>query len=252
MFQPRPLVSGRCHGDVSVSPVITVVFSISATASATSRVRMTLQPGLRAWGQPAQDCKAGLEWEQWGTPQQKLKGGCWSRAEVSQSARPAVPPRALPGARRRGGPSEELGPSAGSWTCTRCCLHHPWPGPSPPRHRRGLAHRAGRVEGHRGGLTDHHDVELEALLHGLPAHLLQDGVDPHVAEVHGGLLIPRRGRRLEPSVSGGVGHVASAAGSCLGGCGERSRGVRGQLRCRPRTRILRWPPACASFLRWGN
>lgn len=32
-------------------------------------------------------------------------------------------------------------------------------------------------------LTHDHDVELEALLHGLPPHLLQDGVDAHVAEV---------------------------------------------------------------------
>ena len=32
-------------------------------------------------------------------------------------------------------------------------------------------------------LTDNHDVELKALFHGLPPHLLQDGIDAHVAEV---------------------------------------------------------------------
>lgn len=32
-------------------------------------------------------------------------------------------------------------------------------------------------------LTHNHNVELKALLHGLPPHLLQDGIDAHVAEV---------------------------------------------------------------------
>ena len=32
-------------------------------------------------------------------------------------------------------------------------------------------------------LTHDHDVEFEALLHGLLPHLLQDGVDAHIAEV---------------------------------------------------------------------
>lgn len=99
------------------------------------------------------------------------------------------------------------------------------PGLWPHVSERGPAGRAERCPGE--GLTDHHDVELEALLHGLPAHLLQDGVDAHVAKVHGGLLVPGRRCRLEAGVSGGVSHVASAAGSCLGGCGKKGRGVRG-------------------------
>ncbi len=37
-------------------------------------------------------------------------------------------------------------------------------------------------------LTHYHDVELKALFHGLPPHLLQDGIDAHIAEVDAGLL----------------------------------------------------------------
>lgn len=33
------------------------------------------------------------------------------------------------------------------------------------------------------GLTHNHDIELKALLHGLPPHLFQDGIDAHIAEV---------------------------------------------------------------------
>lgn len=39
-------------------------------------------------------------------------------------------------------------------------------------------------------LTYNHDVELEALLHGLPPHLLQDGIDAHIAEVTDIGLLP--------------------------------------------------------------
>ncbi len=39
-------------------------------------------------------------------------------------------------------------------------------------------------------LTHNHDVELEALLHGLPPHLLQDGIDTHIAEVAAMGLLP--------------------------------------------------------------
>lgn len=40
------------------------------------------------------------------------------------------------------------------------------------------------VRVHRStALTDDHDVELKALFHCLPPHLLQDGIDAHVAEV---------------------------------------------------------------------
>jgi len=39
-------------------------------------------------------------------------------------------------------------------------------------------------------LTHNHDVELEAQLHGLPPHLLQDGVDTHVAEIAAMVLLP--------------------------------------------------------------
>ena len=58
-------------------------------------------------------------------------------------------------------------------------------------------------------LTDHHDVELEALLHGLPPHLLQDGVDAHVAEVAGVAPLPLGGR-VGLVKLGGVRHVAVA------------------------------------------
>lgn len=37
-------------------------------------------------------------------------------------------------------------------------------------------------------LTYYHDVELKALFHGLPPHLLQDGIDAYVAKVHAGFL----------------------------------------------------------------
>lgn len=62
----------------------------------------------------------------------------------------------------------------------------------------------------RNELTHDHDVELEALLHGLPPHLLQDGVDAHVAEVAAMALLP-----LSLGVGGvvglgGLGHVAVA------------------------------------------
>lgn len=39
-------------------------------------------------------------------------------------------------------------------------------------------------------LTHDHDVELEALLHGLPPHLLQDGIDAHIAKVASVGLLP--------------------------------------------------------------
>ena len=42
----------------------------------------------------------------------------------------------------------------------------------------------------RVGLTHNHDIELKALLHGLPPHLLQDGIDAHVAEVTAMGLLP--------------------------------------------------------------
>lgn len=32
-------------------------------------------------------------------------------------------------------------------------------------------------------LTHNHEIELKALLHGLPPHLLQDGIDAHIAKV---------------------------------------------------------------------
>ena len=47
-------------------------------------------------------------------------------------------------------------------------------------------------------LTHDHDVELEALLHGFPPHLLQDGIDAHVAEIHA---------RLVPTSHQGRGHL---------------------------------------------
>ena len=58
-------------------------------------------------------------------------------------------------------------------------------------------------------LTNHHDVELKALLHGLPPHLLQDGVDANVAEVAGVAPLPLGGR-LGLVKLGGVRHVAVA------------------------------------------
>ena len=61
-------------------------------------------------------------------------------------------------------------------------------------------------------LTHNHDVELKALLHGLPSHLLQDGVDAHVAEI-GAMLVPFALRRVgtglvEVGRLGRLGHVA--------------------------------------------
>ena len=58
-------------------------------------------------------------------------------------------------------------------------------------------------------LTHDHDVELEALLHGLPPHLLQDGINAHVAEVIDIGLLPLtlRGGLLG---FGGLRHVAVA------------------------------------------
>lgn len=153
-----------------------------------------------------------------GTLRQKLDG----RPRVSPSfprARPASPPG---GSNGGSGRSEELEPSG--WHTGAHYRATRTPSRRPERGRPGLS---GAL---RAVLTNHHDVELEALLHGLPAHLLQDGVDAHVAKVHGGLLIPRRRCRLEPGVPGGVSHVASAAGSCLGGCGKKGRGVRGAPR----------------------
>lgn len=57
--------------------------------------------------------------------------------------------------------------------------------------------------------TDDHEVELEALLHGLPPHLLQDGVNAHVAKFAAMALVP-----LHLQVGGvgfaRLGHVAVA------------------------------------------
>ena len=59
------------------------------------------------------------------------------------------------------------------------------------------------------GLTHDHDVELEALLHGLPPHLLQDGIDAHVAEVAAMGLVPLS-LRVWMLGLGGIRHVAVA------------------------------------------
>lgn len=85
MFQPRPLTSGRCHRDISVSPVSTVIFSIITTASARTRVPMTLllsgpteslQPGLLGVGTAGTGLQGRARVGARGTtPQQKLKGG---------------------------------------------------------------------------------------------------------------------------------------------------------------------------------
>lgn len=58
-------------------------------------------------------------------------------------------------------------------------------------------------------LTHNHDVKLEALLHGLPPHLLQDGIDAHIAKVATVGLFPLD---LEVVVVGfgRLGHVAVA------------------------------------------
>lgn len=78
-----------------------------------------------------------------------------------------------------------------------------------------------------GALTHDHDVELEALLHGFPSHLLQDGVYPHVAEVCRRLLRPRRRRLLGAGIPWGVRHAGCVAGNGLGTWGGRERKVRG-------------------------
>lgn len=57
--------------------------------------------------------------------------------------------------------------------------------------------------------TDNHEVELKALLHGLPPHLLQDGVNAHVAEFAAMAFVPLH---LQVGVAGfaRLGHVAVA------------------------------------------
>lgn len=78
-----------------------------------------------------------------------------------------------------------------------------------------------------GALTHDHDVELEALLHGFPSHLLQDGIYPHVAEVCRRFLWPRRRRLLGAGIPRGVRHAGCVAGNGLGTWGGRERAVRG-------------------------
>lgn len=58
-------------------------------------------------------------------------------------------------------------------------------------------------------LTHDHDVELEALLHGLPPHLFQDGINAHVAEVAAMGLLPLTLRGKVVGL-GGLRHVAVA------------------------------------------
>lgn len=55
-------------------------------------------------------------------------------------------------------------------------------------------------------LTHNHDIELKALFHGLPPHLLQDGIDAHIAGVADRGLLPLS-LRLG---LGGFRHVAMA------------------------------------------
>ena len=57
--------------------------------------------------------------------------------------------------------------------------------------------------------TDDHEVELKALLHGLPPHLLQDGVNAHVAKFAAMAFVPFH---LQVGVVGfaRLGHVAVA------------------------------------------
>lgn len=72
----------------------------------------------------------------------------------------------------------------------------------------------------RGQLTHNHDVELEALLHGFPPQLLQDGVDAHVAKIRG-LVRPRRRRLLGAGIPRSVRHAGSVAGHGLCTCRDR-------------------------------
>ena len=61
----------------------------------------------------------------------------------------------------------------------------------------------------RVALTHNHDVKLKTLLHGLPPHLLQDGIDAHVAEVAAMGLLPLTLRTGVVGL-GGLRHVAVA------------------------------------------
>lgn len=85
-----------------------------------------------------------------------------------------------------------------------------------------------QAAGPRGALTHNHDVELEALLHGFPSHLLQDGVDPHVAKVCSWFVRPCRCRLFGASITHSVRHAGHGAGNGLwtwGAKGERSEGL---------------------------
>lgn len=84
-----------------------------------------------------------------------------------------------------------------------------------------------RAAGTREPLTHDHDVELEALFHGFPPQLLQDGVDAHVAEVRSRLVRPRRRRLLGAGIPRSVRHAGSVAGNGLWTCGGKHRVVRG-------------------------
>lgn len=95
-------------------------------------------------------------------------------------------------------------------------------------------------------LTYDHDVELKALLHGLPSHLLQDGVDAHIAEVQHRLagplpIVTARGVRQRGLRHGGGDGCAAAVAaavvvvvagkhlwSCTGGKGKGDAGIRAE------------------------
>lgn len=85
-----------------------------------------------------------------------------------------------------------------------------------------------QAAGPQGALTHNHDVELEALLHGFPSHLLQDGIDPHVAKVCSWSVRPCRCRLLGASITHSVRHAGHRAGNGLwtwGAKGEWSEGL---------------------------